>query len=412
MSPTEGRDDRPPSATARSPLEARTQARAEAAEDLRRSEERFSLLVHSIKDYAIFFLDPQGYIRSWNEGAERLKGYTEQEILGRHFSVFYPPEDRAGGLPERLLRQAEQEGRCEHEGWRVRRDGTRFWADVVITALRDREGRLVGFGKVTRDLTERRQLEQERLARAAAEEAVRLRDEFLGAAAHELKTPLTSLRLQVQLLARQLSRAGTLDPARVQRAVAMVDEQSRKLTALVERLLDVSRLAHGRLALDLAETDVTRLVAEAVERQRALAPDCPLTLEGPASLVAWVDPLRLEQVVTNLLDNAVKHGGERPIAVTVARPVPGRLQIAVRDQGPGVPAGQRAHLFERFFQADSRNVRAGLGLGLYISRQIVRQHGGELAAEFPAEGGSRFVVTLPVCLGEATAPPLPDVADP
>src|SRR3712207_3671004 len=166
-----------PSSSARVTLDVRAQAHAETTDDLRQSEERFSLLVHGIKDYAIFFLDPQGYIRTGNDGAERLKGYPEPQILGRHFAVFYPPEDRARHLPEQLLRLAEREGRCEHEGWRVRRDGTRFWADVVITALRDGAGRLVGFGKVTRDLTERRQLEQERLARAAAEAAVRLRSE-------------------------------------------------------------------------------------------------------------------------------------------------------------------------------------------------------------------------------------------
>src|SRR5918998_2291863 len=146
--PTDHRAARPSSA--RVTLDVRAQAHAETTEGLRQSEERFSLLVHGIKDYAIFFLDPQGYIRTWNDGAERLKGYTEPQILGRHFSVFYPPEDRARHLPEQLLRLAEEEGRCEHEGWRVRQDGTQFWADVVITALRDGEGRLVGFGKVTR----------------------------------------------------------------------------------------------------------------------------------------------------------------------------------------------------------------------------------------------------------------------
>jgi len=376
--------------------------RKQTDEILRQSEERFRGMIESIEDYAIFMLDPSGHVVSWNRGAQRLKGYTEAEVIGQHFSIFYPPEDSANHLPERLLRRAAEEGRTEHEGWRVRKDGTRFWADVVITALHDHGGNLVGFVKVTRDLTERRRateerihLAQERSARQTAEESVRMRDEFLSVAAHELKTPVTSLLLQTQLMARRLNRTGTLDAEATKRAIAMVEEQTQKISDLVNRLLDVSRVANGRLALERSDASIGRLVFGAVERSRLLAPNRRFDLVAPETLIANVDAMRLEQVVTNLLDNAVKYSVEGPIEVTVSQPDPTRVRIVVRDYGPGVPEAKRSSLFDQFYQAEARSHQGGMGLGLYISEQIVQLHGGELTAEFPPEGGSEFVVNLP-----------------
>src|SRR4051812_3058116 len=146
--------------------------------------ERLRLVVESVRDYAIFMLDPDGRVATWNPGAELAKGYRADEIIGNHIEIFYTPEDRASGLPRRLLAAALRDGRVENEGWRQRKDGTRFWADVIITALRDPEGGLLGFAKVTRDLTERRRADEERVKLARAEEAVRLRDEFLSIASH------------------------------------------------------------------------------------------------------------------------------------------------------------------------------------------------------------------------------------
>ena len=391
--------------TLRADLAASEQARAQAIADLHQSEEHFRLFIQSIKDYAIFILDPTGHIRTWNEGAHRLKGYAEHEILGRHFSTFYTTEDRAQHLPERLLQQAIREGRVESEGWRVRKDGTRFWADVVITAVRDKQGQLIGFVKVTRDLTERQRateerihLAEERTARKAAEEAVRQRNEFLGIAAHELKTPITSLLLQVQFLARRLDHGKGLNPVYLRRALALVEDQSRKLSALVNQLLDVSRIANGRLTLDRSETNLVPLVESVVERERTLVPQRTFPVDAPESVRAWVDPLRIEQVLTNLLDNAVKYASEGPIEVTIVQPDSRHVQIRVRDHGPGVPEAKRAHLFERFYQADIHHYHGGMGLGLAISSEIVHLHGGNLSAEFPLDGGSRFVVTLPLQL--------------
>jgi PAS domain S-box-containing protein len=213
------------------------------ASDVARSrsgEERFRALVSSVKDYAIFMLDPSGRIESWNAGAEQTKGYTAEEIIGQHMSRFYTPEDLARGLPATLLEAAAREGRVESEGWRVRKDGTRFWADVVITALLDDGGRLMGYAKVTRDLTERLRAQEEQLRLAHAEEALRLRDEFLSIAAHELRTPLSAVQLQLQSL---LERPDGLDA----RARAKVERawRSGELVTLVDTLLDVSRISTG-----------------------------------------------------------------------------------------------------------------------------------------------------------------------
>lgn len=384
-------------------LTAAVVAQAMATEELRQSEERYQLLVDSIRDYAIIMLDPAGRVITWNEGARRIKGYDVKEIIGRHFSVFYPPEEVAALLPERLLETAAREGQSEDEGWRVRKDGSLFWADVVITALRDREGQLVGYGKVTRDVSERKRAEisrlelvRERAARDAAEKAVCARDEFLSVAAHELKTPVTSLRLHAQVTLNRLTRSGSIDPERLRQALEGIDEQSQKLARLIDQLLDVSRLSQGRLALDRTETDVVALVSGVVQAAQSMAPDRGLTLAAPPRLLAVVDPVRLEQVVTNLVNNAIKYdssGG--PIEVTVAQPTTGTVEIAVRDHGPGVPDERRNLIFDPFYQADSRQHRSGMGLGLFVSRNIVLQHGGQIRAEFPRGGGSRFVVTAP-----------------
>lgn len=204
-------------------------------------EEAFRLLVEAVVDYAIFLLDADGHVLTWNLGAERIKGYRADEIIGRHFSVFYTPRDRRAGRPAAILGSAALHGRHQDEGWRVRKDGSRFWADVVVTALLDANGQLAGYAKVTRDMTERRaeaerarQFDIERERRTAAEEALQARDRFLSVAAHELRTPVASLQLATELLLRSHGR-GALDGERLSKSLARIDGAIKRVTLADDR---------------------------------------------------------------------------------------------------------------------------------------------------------------------------------
>ena len=358
----------------------------------RSTEERFRALVSSVKDYAIFMLDPSGRIETWNVGAERTKGYSAEEIVGRHMSTFYTPEDLARGLPAVLLAEAAREGRVESEGWRVRKDGTRFWADVVITALFDDRGRLTGYAKVTRDLTEKVRAQQEQLRLAHAEEAVRLRDEFLSIAAHELRTPLSAVQLQLQSL---LERPEGLD-ARTRAKVERACRSGERLVTLVDTLLDVSRITTGSFTLNPTCFDLTAAVQEVVERFRehAVRAGSTVTLRSQGPLEGFWDRLRIEQVVTNLLANALKYAAGTP-AELVLQGTEREVTLLVSDQGPGIPESEWERIFRRFERAASMRHFGGLGLGLYVARQIVEAHGGEVHLARPEAKGAHFVVRLP-----------------
>lgn len=349
------------------------------------------LLLESIRDYAIFQLDSDGRIVSWNAGAEQIKGYAFEEVYGAHFSIFYPPEEVAAGKCERALAVAAREGRYEEEGWRRRKGGGRFWASVVLTAVRDETGALVGFAKVTRDLTERRKLEEERLRRARAEEGLRLRDEFLTVASHELRTPLTALQLQLAALRMY---GGNLD-ARMARGIARATRSSERLADLVDTLLNVSRIAAGTLEIEPADLDQMELVRDVEDslREAAEHAGCRIVVDGPASLVGRWDRVRIEQVLTNLLSNAMRHGGGS-IEVRIEA-VGDEVVLAVRDHGPGIPEEDATAIFGRFARAASSQRHGGLGLGLYVARQLVEAHGGTVTAENAPGGGARFVVRMP-----------------
>jgi PAS domain S-box-containing protein len=354
----------------------------------------FRRLVESVREYAIFLLDSDGRVMTWNPGAERIKGYKAPEIIGQHFGRFYPD----GTSMEKLdgeLRYAVEHGQFEEENWRIRKDGSRFWANVVITPLY--EGRtLIGYIKVTRDLTERVRHEQERAELAANEARARAevaaRDSFLSIAAHELKTPLTSAKAAVQLLKRSFRLRTDLDATQA-RSLQLVDEQVDKLAKLVSRLLETVQIQGQRFALFKERTDVAELVRSAVSRLEGPAAQV-ITLTAPMSLVADVDPLRIEQVLTNLVGNAMKFSPKNEPISVVLEAHPSELRLIVSDRGPGVPETLREHLFERFFQANPD--RSGMGLGLFISREIVDRHGGSIRADFPPGGGTRFTVSLPI----------------
>lgn len=364
-----------------------------AKEAQRQGEERFRILVEGVKEYAIFMLDPEGHVSTWNGGAERINGYRASEIIGKHFSVFYPEEDIRAGEAEAEFDTATREGRFEEEGWRVRKDGSRFWASVVLTALHDANGTLIGFAKVTRDLTERKKHEEDRIRLAQAQEAVRLRDEFLSIASHELKTPLTVLRMQLETLRRKLPKADAPVLTQLDRA----HRAGQRLAELVESLLDVSRLTTGNLELHAETFDLGDLVREVVDRmgESADGAHCTVACDAEEGIRGAWDRSRIDQLVTNLLANAFKYAAGTAVEVRVSEES-GEACVEVRDHGPGLPHGREAALFRRFERAASIQHYGGLGLGLYVVDQVARAHGGEASAANAAGGGARFRIKLPL----------------
>ncbi len=361
-----------------------------AEEELRRSEERFRLLVEAVQDYAIFMLTPDGVVASWNAGAERAKGYTTSEIVGRHFRTFYPPELQASRHPEHELEWALRDGRYEEEGWRVRKDGTQFWANVVITAVHDPTGRHIGFTKVTRDMTERRQLldnlaaMNSKLQRAAEEQS-----QFLAVTAHELRTPVSVLSGSAGLLAEHWAK---LSPTERSELFESMATSAVRLRRLLDELLTASRLQAGTVEFRMTPTSLPALLAAAVARAQGADPGAQVVLVAAPEVIVDIDPDRLAQAVDNLINNALRHGVP-PVQVRVLDAGP-QVQIRVSDAGTGVPFHLHDQLFKRFSTGEHAS---GTGLGLFIVRELARAHGGDASYELPGPDrpSGTFVISLP-----------------
>ena len=363
----------------------------------------FRLLVESVRDYAIFMLDPEGCVSTWNAGAENINGYRKEEIVGKHFSIFYTPDAIARRFPQYELDMAREHGRFEDEGWRLRKDGSKFWSNVVITAVRDEHGTLRGFAKVTRDLTARRQVEE-------LQRGERLMNEFLAMLAHELRNPLAPIQTSLELIELRPDDRQTTQWAR-----DVIARQTRQLARLVDDLLDVSRITQGKITLRPQNVDLRAIVRQVAQAWKGASSARHQTLDvvlPPEPMPVHADPARLEQVLSNLVSNAVKYTPDGGTIVLRAQLYAGLATVAVSDNGIGIPPDLLMRVFDLFVQG-KRNLdrgEGGLGIGLTLAKRLVDAMGGTLTAASPgAEQGSEFTLAMPVVQGVplGQVPPAP-----
>lgn len=372
--------------------------RAKTEEELRGSEERFRLLIEGVRDYAILSLTPTGYITSWNVGAEHIKGYQADEIIGQHFSRFYTEEDLERGRPQTALVTAMDEGRSEDEGWRVRKDGSRFWANVVITPLRDQEGKLIGFSKITRDLSERKQTEN--VVQAARSELARMArvttvGELTASVAHEINQPLAAIVNNANACTRMLANQSP-DIEELREAIADIAQSATRASEIVSH----TRAFFKKTTQDKAQIDLNQIIHEVLSLTAAeaeknhVAVQTELATGLPPVLGARVE---LQQVVLNLVMNGIEAmtsvKEERKLHISSQPQEPGKVLVTVQDSGGGLDPQHAVHIFDSFFTTKPE----GMGMGLPISRSIVEAHGGQLKLVPMPRQGATFQFTLPAC---------------
>ena len=380
-----------------------TEQRA-AEEALRQSEERFRLLVASVRDYAIFMLDPQGRVATWNLGAERMKGYRADEIIGQHFSIFYPEEARRVGHPEAELRQALREGRYQEEGWRRRKDGSQFFAHVTITSVRGPTGNLLGFAKVTRDVTERRAAEEALRGLAAElEEKVRERtaeledanrdlEAFSYSVSHDLRAPLRALDGFSKVLLDQT--ADRLEPVH-RNYLGRIRSAAQRMSQLIDDMLMFSRLS--RASIEPSPVDLTAMAREIAHELGEAEPGRHIQFAAQQGLTITADPRLLRVLMENLLGNAWKFTRRRahPRVEVGALWRDGETVYYVRDNGAGFDPRYADKLFMPFQRLHSSREFEGTGVGLATACRVVKRHGGRLWAEAAPDQGATFYMTFP-----------------
>ena len=366
--------------------------RYESRKLLRESEDRFRLLVENVKEYAIYLVDIEGRVSSWNEGARRIKGYRAEEVLGKPFSIFFTPEDNAAGRPAEELRIAARQGRFEAESWRVRKNGERFWAGVVVSPVYDGLGRHVGFAKVTRDLSERKEAE-ERIDRLLDDLRRSNQDleQFAFFASHDLKEPLRKISIYTEFL--RSGYRGRLD-AEADRLIDSILSACGRMRELIAKILDYSRL--GRRESLMEPVDLKVCVSEALNELEPAIRATRARIEVEALPAVKARPMDVTRLFVNLIGNALKFvDGHSPKVRIFAEPA-GRLwRVAVRDSGIGIDARYIDEIFQPFKRLHHRGKYEGSGLGLAISRRIVELHGGHIWVESEPGKGSTFYFTLP-----------------
>jgi PAS domain S-box-containing protein len=377
--------------------------RIQIQEQLRRDDASLRLMVESLTDCAIVMLDTTGHVENWNIAAQRINGYSEAEIIGQHFSRFYPREDIDSGKPQRVLDAVIAKGRHEDEGWRVRKDGSTFWADVVITTMRSEDGSLCGFVKLTRDVTERRHLEQmlteknvelER-TRAVAEKANLAKSDFISSMSHELRTPLNAILGFAQLLEGSLQPPTAIQSIRLQQIV----KAGWYLMELINEILDLAVIESGKLTLSPEPLSLAKVMLECHAMIEPLAQKHDVKLTFPEFDIPYfvrADRIRLKQVLINLLSNAIKYNREHgTVEVKCAESTSGRIRISIKDNGVGLPPEKLAQLFQPFNRLGQENgSEEGTGIGLVVTKRLVDLMEGTISVESIVGEGSEFRIEL------------------
>ncbi len=374
------------------------------------SETRFGLLVRDVKDLAIFMIDPSGRVMSWNRGAERIKGYTESEIVGKPISLFYTKEDVLRGEPAANLRRALEEGRYESLGWRCRKDGSTFFADVLFTPLYDEAGHLEGFSKITRDITDKKRAEEDiQRSLQREQELNEMKSRFVSLASHEFKTPLSVILSSASLIEKYQAPE---DSDKRNRHLHRIKSNVSNLRQILNDFLSVDQLEKGIIRNSPSVLDLPAFLKETLQN---MAEACKtgqqfeMAVRG-AERKAILDAPLLGNILNNLLSNAIKYSGENTLIRVFLDFGPDFLRITVKDQGIGIPAAEQPRLFEEFFRASNAGSVSGTGLGLSIVRKYIDLMGGTITFSSAPGEGTEFIVTLPSRVTEEGSPD-PDASE-
>lgn len=362
------------------------------------AEQRYRLLIEGVQDYAIYSLDPNGFLTSWNTGAQRIKGYNEFEILGKHFSTFYTPEDAAAGMPQYVLKTAAETGHFEGEGWRVRKDGTRFWASVVVTPIRNDQGELIGFSKITRDVTDRRLL-LEQIRQHAEELELRIAEReqtnaeleaFSYSVSHDLRAPLRAIEGFTNAF---IEDYGDKVPQEGLGYLHEVTAAAGRMNRLVQDLLNFSRLS--RIQFELTPTDITSVLQQSLRQLDGLADQVKVNIPEGLSVIG--NEQTLVQILTNLMGNGLKfqRPGIPPEVNVSAERVEGHVRISVKDNGIGIAPEHQERIFQVFERLHGQEEYPGTGIGLAIVKRGVQRMGGRIGLDSKLGEGSTFWVELP-----------------
>src|SRR5215831_13164742 len=364
---------------------------------LHETAEQFHILVDSVEEYAIYLLDPNGNIITWNTGAEKIKGFSTAEIIGKNFASFYTADEVAAGRPQRNLREACRRGYVRDQGLRVRKDGSTFEAEVVITVLRDHTGEIRGFSKVTRDITDQIRSHEFEAEKIGAQKASKAKDDFLAALSHELRTPLTPALAAATYLQDNAEKL----PPEFAEDVEIIKRNVQLQARLIDDLLDLTRIARGKLHLELEDCDAHTIIRNALETAHSAIAAKRLNvstkLEAKKCHIL-ADCIRLQQVFWNLINNAVKFTSPAgKITICTSNDKKARFHFEIADTGIGIEPQRLASLFQPFEQADPSVTRqfGGLGLGLAISKRLIDLHHGRIEAESRGRSfGATFKVTF------------------